>query len=58
MHEQTLISSQGARVLIEGRKEPLLNFSSNNYLGLAVKTRVNFISAIYTSLSVRRVLNS
>ncbi|XP_065834806.1 2-amino-3-ketobutyrate coenzyme A ligase, mitochondrial-like isoform X2 [Oscarella lobularis] len=35
MHEQTLISSQGARVLIEGRKEPLLNFSSNNYLGLA-----------------------
>ena len=34
--ERVIVSSQGPRIRVEGRRDAVLNFCANNYLGLSV----------------------
>ncbi|KAI6647032.1 hypothetical protein LOD99_8956 [Oopsacas minuta] len=48
-HERVITSPQAARVTIQGRDQPLLNFCANNYLGLSSNSEV--ISAAKSALA-------
>jgi len=38
--ERVITSPQGVEIMVQGRKEPVLNFCANNYLGLSSHPRV------------------
>jgi glycine C-acetyltransferase len=47
-NERIITSPQGVEITVEGRKEPVLNFCANNYLGLSSHPRV--IAAAHRAL--------
>lgn len=47
-NERVLVSSQGPLIRVQGRRDPVLNFCANNYLGLSSHPRV--IAAAHKAL--------
>ena len=54
--ERVITSPQGANIRVQGRKEGLLNFCANNYLGLSVGVCIKENNVTSLSLSLSLVL--